>query len=329
MASSGRTLEEEISYLLARTTNFSESFAIKVARVRNWRLLAIVTTWQADGEILASDLRKKIKPLVPRGRDTTNLQPWLTRYVHEFKNDNGPFLDRILATVPGQSQTSKNIPSNGPPKRARMPNTKAFRLSKSFYDAAQNYSKIIFEGHGYTLANPELITEEVSRAIMKELFDFQTKYYYDPWKKFVSGLSSIADKNGGNPKLFDLETIGLVHWVIFLLFSRLKMTEPAKWWDSIDINEKTTEVMKVTDPDELVRARNFLSGKKSGQMLLRKKEDTKWYYKISDGCFDVATKYVETTAAFRPEWHNRLRQLLAEYNIAYTLQRFLGADGRT
>ncbi|PZR89925.1 MAG: hypothetical protein DLM68_05320 [Hyphomicrobiales bacterium] len=64
----GKTQTNEIDFLFSLTRTFSESFAIKRDRVRNWRLMGILMELENGGSVAVSQLRKAIAPLVLKRR---------------------------------------------------------------------------------------------------------------------------------------------------------------------------------------------------------------------------------------------------------------------
>src|SRR5664280_272833 len=88
-------LAEEISRLLALTRTFSNSFGIRRARVRNWRLMGIVMELEKAGLVNPRLLREAMKPLIPKGRSTHALHQTQYRYVKEFQNPDGAFLTEV------------------------------------------------------------------------------------------------------------------------------------------------------------------------------------------------------------------------------------------
>jgi hypothetical protein len=287
----------EVEFLFSLTRNFSNSFEIKHERIRNWRMLGIAINRERDGLIPAGTLRRAIKPLIRRGRSTDNLHSWVNKFVDEFGNDAGPFLERVSRPARPQSPAD----AAGGTKRHRSPNTTHYALTSNFNACARRYVEGLLEHTEFRQDARPPITDQVIRQVVRVLFKFQTKIYWDLWLQLLKQTSLIA----GSIKYFaDIspDTIRLLHWIIIMQLWRSSLDDKNKGWDSIDINGVATNVLVVVDPDELSKVIDFLASEKGGKILVERKEAKTNKYYFNSEYASAARAYITASMLIRPQW---------------------------
>ena len=174
-ATGGTAQTIEIDFLCSLTRNFSDSFQIKRERVTNWRLMGILMDLEKGGSVAASSLRKAIKPLTPGPDDPDSLYPWANKFVKQFENSEGGFLNRVAR--PAASANGKNQ-SEGKGRRKRAHNTVSYELNDNFKKCARNYVSILLNTYGdeFNISYVELTDDQAHRAF-KTIFKFQTENY--------------------------------------------------------------------------------------------------------------------------------------------------------
>src|SRR6202521_1386271 len=222
------TLIAEASYLLSLTHNFSSSFAIKRERVRNWRLMGFVMELEVDGVILPDPLCDKIETLIPRNKSKRSLQNWLDKCVEQFGNDAGQFWPRIRSSDLGLPVKRKEpVPASEPGQstiRHRSENIRQFRLNANFDECAKNYVSGLKSVHqqDFSILRETNISDDVARRVMKEIFKFQTAAYWPLFGELLEDLVAVARKNRYAATGIDEDNFKILHFVLLLMFWRLK-----------------------------------------------------------------------------------------------------------
>ena len=94
---------------------------------------------------------------------------------------------------------------------------------------------------------------------------FQTENYWPLWDylKIYHLLPAVLIDPDTNQKytanFINRNTFSLLHWVVLMLFYRLKLERPDVWWDGIDVNKHVSNVLCLTDPNDLTKVVKFLA----------------------------------------------------------------------
>lgn len=262
-----RSLAEEISFLLSQSNNFSVSFGIKRDRARQWLFLGVLLDLEENSvisypKLLDSD---RLKKLIAPSRRSYNVYHWVREFIKGFANDDGPLTDVIFS--PGKADA----------KRAR---TQAFRLNDNCGRGARKYVRTFVRTNCPDLKeNVERLSEIQCRRLFKEMWQYQTKGYLPLWENLTGGLSKAAADNGKHSAddLAQMLVRG-TNWVVLFLFWQEHLLQGATSWDSIDINQKATDILRLVEPEETAACIRDFSKVKGYQILLKTKEKAQWRY---------------------------------------------------
>ncbi|MGI8570056.1 MAG: hypothetical protein ACR2KT_13845 [Methylocella sp.] len=149
--------------------------------------------------------------------------------------------------------------------------------------------------------------------MIKAIFKFQTAEYWPLWVALLNNLSSTAATEKDAAGSIDSDTFGLLHWVVLLLFYRLRLEHPDIWWDSIDINKHTSEVIILADPDELTEVVDFFA--RDGCKILRtEKRNAEWVYSLKGDYSKNIREYISAAASVRPKLPAQIAAALNEHS---------------
>jgi hypothetical protein len=309
-------LAAEASYLLALTHNFSESFKIKRDRVTNWRLMGFVMDLEKDGIIDPDELCDKIEALVPahikkkiEEKKKRGFQSWLDKFVRQFGNDDGQFLDVLRTTDVGlPSSRKEGAASEEGSIRFRSENVRKFKLNANFLKCAKDYVsglKDVHE-HDFSILRESNISDDQGRRVVKEIFKFQTSEYWPRYVSLVGELAAVVRGHERPDAGLDEKKFQILHFILLLMFWRLK---PGASWDESDINTKTADVLKIHTASDLLKTVHFFGKKNGCQILLVKKQKEKAKKKSKTDRYEFNTdydepviKYLTESVAIRPQW---------------------------
>ncbi len=296
MASGGNQFIDEIDFLFSTTHNFSTSFGIKHERIRNWRMLGIVANREEGGRIKAGTLRRAIKPLIPRGRSTDSLHSWVNKFVGEFRNDTGLFLDRISDPAIGRT-----VGLHSAKVRKRAPNTTHYALNANFNTCAKSYVSGLLSHAEFIQKSAPQLTDDIVRQVVRTLFKFQNNEYWKLWLQLLKDMSEVAKSKGYGTDI-NVDKLRIIHWIVMTIVWRSSLADQTKNLDSIDLNSEAMKILIVVDPEELSKVIHFWTSERGGKVLLEHKKDKTERYSFNPEYAGALRSYITAAILVRPQW---------------------------
>jgi hypothetical protein len=292
------SMAAEMTFLLSLTNSFSESFRIKRDRAAQWQFLGILLMLEENSIVSYSDLLDcdELKKVIEPGKRSYNRFYWVKEFINGFGNDDGSLVDTVFSSA------------NTATKRSRI---QEFKLNSRFDRATREYLNWLVKHNWPQLQTKvERLTDAKCRQLFKELFQYQNAGYLPLWNRLITDLSKVAARNkwdrGTLPKVFPRGA----NWVVLFLFWRSYLLGEATSWDTIDINQKATDILRLVEPNETAACLRAF-GEGSGYHFLRRtKIKARWRYSFNAKYQAPLSKYSKGVTTVRLGLQEMLRKAL-------------------
>jgi hypothetical protein len=282
-------LADEIAFLLSLSNDFSVAFGIKRDRAQQWQFLGVLLSLEQNSIISYAHLLESatLKKIVEPGKRSYNVFYWVNTFIAGFSNDDGRLTDVLLAS-------DKN---SG--KRARI---QAFRFNENFDRAACSYMRSFVRKNCPDLqVKADRLSPSRCSQIFKEMFRYLTNAYLPLWGLLMEGLSKAAIENGYSADGLPGTMLRGTNWVVLFLFWQEYLLHGATSWDTIDINQRATDVLRLVEPKETDACLRAFTDKGGPHLLTRTKEKTLWRYHFNPMYEQPLREYSESISAVRLE----------------------------
>ena len=132
------------------------------------------------------------------------------------------------------------------------------------------------------------------------MFKYQGQEYPPLWEKLVAGMTTAA-ANHGTHSADDLgqTLVRGTNWVVLFLFWQDYLLRGATSWDTIDVNQRATDVLRLIEPKETTACLRDFSKPSGHRILLRKKEKAQWRYEFNTQYEKPLVEYSSAIATVR------------------------------